>query len=459
MVAFSLLGLAAWTAVFGPATATAAATAPPRECRAEVVRPEHSERSARFVAWLKAHPDEAPSGYTFQDLFPEPGSVGGGSPCGLRCSDPAKVFIADVDNDGKDEYLVTTTGGSAGYLVLTVFRAEVEGWTRMEAPQELVHATHPFFDLLANEESLVVRFCGSTYVTLEGGVDVYDWRKAYLWQDGAARPVCDAAWLAEQRRFFQQLFDHRLFDAAYGFLNGAQAACQPPPDRSLWLWMESDLALAAYSMGTYRSCLRHVAAARQSPGFGSAAPALRQALAANDSRCGHALSQAAAARYDYSWLRKFRGSRDQQFAPDRQGKGLLSAAVPDLEFEGGAAFRDVLAARLGVPQGIEFYSDRYFVLAGCMPHSCDEKGVIWVDLAAQRSIVLIEATLYDKSAYTEPPLKHVVALGSTTIEASDVPQQFWEQVAKVRPGTAVLYAGPDGRWQTIKVPGWVKTSP
>jgi hypothetical protein len=418
-------------------SAPAAAFSPPaRRCQVEIVLPARGERGARFLAWLKAHPKQAPDSLSPSAL--------------LVRSANERVLIADVDNDGQDEYVVITAEGSGGFLGLGVYRPSGDGWTPMEVPKKLHYATHEFVDPLSHEPTGLVRFCGSTYVVLDGGDGPESWRDAYLWQGGTARRVCDAAWLEEQRRYFQQLFDHQLFDEAYGFLNGAQASCQPPPDPQLWLWMESDLALTAHRVGIDRSCLAHVAAAQRSAAAASASPALQKALGTNARLCSGAARSVA--RYDFSWLRALAKDDGRQYVLDRRLNGLLSAAAPDLELEDGELFRDVLKARIVLPQGIELRDDRYVVMAGCMPHNCDAKGYIWVDLREQRSIVAVDGLFYDPAAADKSRLKHVVALGSNTIEASDVPRQFWQQLGDSLPASPIRYAGPRGTWQEIEVP-------
>ena len=84
--------------------------------------------------------------------------------------------------------------------------------------------------------------------------------------------MCDAAWLSEQRRRFQGLFDRGLYDEAHGFLDGVQESCQDEAAPETWLWMQSDLALASYRMGTFDACLGHVAEAEKSRGSSSRAP-------------------------------------------------------------------------------------------------------------------------------------------------------------------------------------------
>ena len=64
----------------------------------------------------------------------------------------------------------------------------------------------------------------------------------------------------------------------------------------------------------------------------------------------------------------------------------------------------------------------------------------------------IGAVTYAAAAADKSQLKHVVALGSNTIEAADVPRQFWQQIGDRLPASPILYAGPRGTWQEIEIP-------
>jgi hypothetical protein len=296
-----------------------------------------------------------------------------------------------------------------------------------------------------------VRFCDKVYVTLSSG-GVNPTRLAFLWEGHNALEVCDSGWLKAQRDLFQGLFDRHLYDAAYGFLDGAQAACQPPPDPQLWLWMQSDLALTAARIGQSRSCLDHVQAAERSPAYAAASTTLRKALATNGDHCATSL-RSVPAPYDYSWLRDLRRDPDQQFALDGRFNGLLSAAVPDIKVDDGQAFRDALKARIILPEGITFDGDRSVLLSGCMPHNCGEKAYIWVDLVAGKSIVAMDAMIAAGSQSQPGEFASLLALGSTSIVADEVPAGAWKALEWLEPGAQIRYAGPGGEWKEIKVPG------
>lgn len=440
-MAFALLAIS--SGALRAAPPAGGATPEPKACRAEVVRPDHGPDAGRFVAWLRAHREARPD--------PEhPGEI----------LAQAEVLIADIDNDGQDEYVLVPERW--------IYKRSGDGWALVETPEELVEA-RGYYDSLRDEATPLLRFCGRTLVALAGGAGPNPWRQAYLWQGGKVKPVCDAAWLEEQRRSFQELFDRGLFDRAYGFLEGATSSCLPPPDPALWRWMESDLALAAHRMRTHRTCLEHVTAAEKAPAA-VADPVLARALANTRRLCTAALAAGPAA-YDYTWLlaleRNLKRNPWAEIVSDPHFNDLLSAAVPDVKFKDGEPFRDVLELRLGKMGGIKAFGDRSLVVSGgCMPHDCGSQYAwVWVDLQRQRSIVVTVASLDGRTAEESESL---LALGSNTIPAAQVPAEFWTQMDEVLrqasggldvklsdfvgDGMRTVYAGPDGRWADIALP-------
>ncbi len=232
-------------------------------CKVEPVLPETGPRRARFLDWLRAHPGQAGAGA-------EP--------------ERAELLLADVDNDQVDEYVLATPRGAAGGVALEVFRAAGTGWTRTEPPP-FGPLVRPYRDPLSGQSPALVRFCGHVYVNLRGGEGAGVFPDTHALEDMEWRPVCAAPWLAERRREFQRLFDLHRYGEAHAFLDGVARACRPQAKPRTWLWMQSDLALAAVRMGDPATCLEHVAAAEQSPDLPRAGPTLRKAVAANAALC------------------------------------------------------------------------------------------------------------------------------------------------------------------------------
>jgi hypothetical protein len=47
---------------------------------------------------------------------------------------------------------------------------------------------------------------------------------------------------------------------------------------------------------------------------------------------------------------------------------------------------------IGVPQGISLDQSRYMTVTGCVPHDCGDRGLIWIDTAADKTTLIFAAT-------------------------------------------------------------------
>src|SRR5713101_2003223 len=181
---------------------------PAPACGLEVVRPETGPRRDGFMAWLATHAAEL-----------------GGEVAARAAADSLGSFelrIADLDNDGAEDYVLTAHVGSGGYLDLYLFRRAGEGWAlAQDSPldQDPMVGANDYDDRASDQRQVLVRFCGRTFLTLLGGTAPNWSREAWMWKGGTFHRVCDADWLAEQRREFQRLFDLAQYDAAHGFLD------------------------------------------------------------------------------------------------------------------------------------------------------------------------------------------------------------------------------------------------
>jgi hypothetical protein len=405
--------------------AGAAGTAAPRpdDCRVEVVRPDVATARAEFLAWLRANWKQA--GWT------EGAVVLGDDPAGSL--DAYSLFVVDVDNDGALEHVLTATQGSGAYLALWVFRPAPGGW-RLDAENALddpLSMAHEYGDPLGDGSRLFLRVCGRTFIQLAEGIYPGSFPAPLVWERGKVGPACAAAWVKEQRRVFRALFDRKRYDVAYGLLGGV-AGCAETTDPQTWLWIQSDLAAAAHRIGTYDDCLRHVSAARASPRFSSATPALRTALDTNARLCERARSSESASGYDFSWLREWASDPARQIAVDPRFAPLLRAVVPDAP--NAKELREDLKLAVYLPEPTQVRDGRYVVVSGCQPHNCENKGLIWVDTTARKAIFAMAGIL-----------------GSRQIPSGAIPPQFWDALRDLGPGlwpydgTDVIYIEPDGK--------------
>jgi hypothetical protein len=399
-------------------TILAAAPAPTRSaCRTEVVAPATGPRVDALVAWLAAHSWE-----------------------GAHLLDEGRfrgdARIADIDNEGAEEYVLSAVEGSGSYLSLWVFRPAGEGYAPVPVPDDLEGARE-YGDLVTRESRLVERFCGLTYLNLSAAGASTSGKASYLWRGGTLRRACGTEWLREQRRQFQALFDRKQYRAARPLLEGL-GVCAGEPDPELWLWLQSDAALAAQRVGTHGECMDLVDDARKSPAYARGSAAVRRALDANNASCRQSRDRLRTrAGQDFSWLLELESDPERQFVLDDRFEALLTSIVPDVRIEGDRLLDD-LRLNLWLPQGTRVLGRRYVVLLGCRPHDCETKGFAWVDVVGKRSAV-----------YT---LGH---LASTTFVAHEVPQEVWAQLAEtIGPpeGTELVFVDAQGRTSPVVVP-------
>jgi hypothetical protein len=399
----------------------AAARPATKPCTAEVVRAD--ERATRaLVAWLGDHGKEVGWGEDQEYLLEEPAVSG------------LSVLVVDVDNDGTSEHVLTSHQGSGGFLYAWVFRTAGTGYSLVKTPlDEPLQGGHDYYNPQTEQSELFVRFCGRTYVRFAVATGPHPAPLTYVVESGSARHACDTEWLKHERRTFQKLFERGRYDAAHGLLRGVQQSCATAADPELWLWMQSDLALTAHRLKAEATCREYVARAESSAAWTRGSEGVRKALATNGRLC-------AAARpsipYDFSWLKTLVRDPADQFVLDPRFDGLLSAIVPDATLEGGTLLREALKLSLWLPEPIELVGERTLVLSGCEPHNCGNRGLVWIDLAEKKALVVTGGLV-----------------ASTGFEAKSIPPAFWEK-AGLPSGTRTVFIGPGGARQEIVTPRW-----
>jgi uncharacterized protein YecT (DUF1311 family) len=78
-----------------------------------------------------------------------------------------------------------------------------------------------------------------------------------------------------------------------------------------------------------------------------------------------------------AWLLAYRGKSTNELAWDGRTQRLVETLVPS------SVSAKVLPALGGPPDPVFVASDRYVSASACRPHSCTEKGFIWVDTQAR----------------------------------------------------------------------------
>jgi hypothetical protein len=251
------------------------------------------------------------------------------------------------------------------------------------------------------------------------------------------RRACGTEWLREQQRQFQSLFDRKQYRAARPLLEGT-GVCAAEADPVLFLWLQSDAALAAQRAGAHGECMDLVDAARKSPAWARGSAAVRRALDSNHASCRKARDRLRTREgQDFSWLLELEADPDRQFVFDDRFEALLTSIVPDVSIRGDR-LRDDLRLNLWLPGSARVLGRRYVVLTGCRPHDCESKGFAWVDVVGKRSAVYAHGHL-----------------ASTSFAAREVPPEVWAQLTEtIGPpdGFELVFVDAQGRTSTIVVP-------
>jgi hypothetical protein len=400
------LAIAVWMAA--PATA----------CRTEVVAPVTGPRIDALIAWLSAR--EWDGAHLIEDG---------------RFKGDAR--IVDIDNDGADEIVLSAVEGSGSYLGLWVFRPTAGGgYTPVGIPDDLEGA-HGYRDVQTGEDQLVERFCGATYLNLSVSAASTSAKVTYVWRNGTLRRACGNDWLREQRRVFQAHFERKEYGGARPLLEGT-AACVSEADPELWLWLQSDAALAAGRLDAHAECMELVDAARKSAAWARGSAAVRRALDTNRATCVRSRDRLRTREgQDFTWLLGLEKDPDGQFVLGERFEALLTSIVPDFRIDKDW-LRDDLRLNLWLPQGTRVIDRRYVVLTGCRPHDCESKGFAWIDVVGKRSAVYAFGYL-----------------ASMSFAASEVPREVWTQLTETlgpHPGTDIVFVDARGRATKMVIP-------
>ena len=347
------------------------------QCVYDIVRPDTSKASEAFVAWLKPQAD---------DLFGRDEVANG------------DVFIADLNNDGSDEFLFAWHEGSGSYLNVLVYRRAGDKWSQIDPLpfEDKLQAPHEYSGPLLAEPQLVARLCGKTIINLMGGIEPNYYPDSFIWEGHAIKPICSAPWLTHHRAAAADLVKRGMLDEARVLLNGIAQGCE-----------------------------------KESP---ADVRAINEDIAA----IARTTAAASAASYDFSWVMaeaKFRP--EHQLVLDPKFGSMLVAIVPDKQLE-HESLRGALKKSVWLPDDPKVIDDRYVVISGCEPHNCGNKGFVWIDTATKQAIAMTGGMLASK-----------------TTEASKIPAIFWEQTLDAVgewPDEDIEFIGPGGKATAVRAP-------
>jgi len=365
----------AWAGCLPAQAATQPASQP---CQYQIVRPDTSQAASRFRAWLKPQAE---------DLF------GGDQP--LANGD---VYVADLDNDGKNETLFAWQEGSGSYLNVLLYRQAAGTWSLVkDLPfDDQLQLAHQYSGPLMKEPQLIARLCGKTIINLSGGLEPNYYPESLIWEGGKVRPVCSAPWLARHRAAAADLVKADMLDEARVLLNGVQQGCEKE------------------------------------------SPADVRAIKEDVARIARTTAAASAATYDFSWLmNEVKKNPDGQIVLDPRFGAMLVRIIPDAQLE-LVSLRGALKKSVWLPDDSKIIDGRYVLISGCEPHNCENRGLVWIDTATKQAIAMTGGVLTSK-----------------TTDPSKIPTAFWEQTLEAVgdwPDEGIDFIGADGKTTAVKKP-------
>ena len=117
---------------------------------------------------------------------------------------------------------------------------------------------------------------------------------------------------------------------------------------------------------------------------------------------------AIAASRDAAWTRAFASAtlsssvtdsvgRENDLNWDPRFKSLLKASFPQKQsiwFEQGKliSLPEMIQKFIGVPGEVLLDDSRYLTLDGCVPHDCDDRGMLWIDSGANPAVLIFAGT-------------------------------------------------------------------
>jgi hypothetical protein len=291
--------------------------------------------------------------------------------------------------------------------------------------------------------------------------------EGYLWKDGRTVRACDADWTAYQRARFKESYDRNLYDIAKGTLVGHLATCGDGLSPEVRLAVLSDVAVTSFHLGDFKSCLRTVKEARQMPGFASSRS--KNALVFNEAQC--AQPPAEKRPNDFHWL--LDGKPGSAATQKEHDEALLAATVPEIDLENGKLdkrarywvktlrgtgietsgivrsntkfdLRGLVRDSLWVADDIKIpvVQNRYVILSGWMPHSAENRAMLWVDVQAGASVFAVN------------DFHDCFLAGSRTLGVGELPAEFkvafarWKALQPLKHSCAYFV---DGRKPTVDV--------
>jgi hypothetical protein len=144
-------------------------------------------------------------------------------------------------------------------------------------------------------------------------------------------------------------------------------------------------------------------------------------------------------QYDLAWVRTFT-SADKKNS-DNKWDPRFRALIKQSFDQRQTFWRDhgrfltlpeLVMEFIGIPEGVSLEQDRFVTMAGCVPHACSARGMVWIDTKGTgRPLVLFVAPQDVSTEQTEKrALQHLWVFSSVELNWQKMPPQFEASFAR-----------------------------
>lgn len=370
--------------------------------------------------------------------------IEGDFPNGLESLDGYK---ADINNDGKLEYIFLDHQGSSGGLVIFVYGEDEQGVHEIIKPTSVYDCGGEFVNPLTHENEFLVSAQGKTYMCFNGNTYQEPVRSVCLWKNDKINRYVDSFWIDQQRKLFKALYEHKRYLSAYVLLRIFEQKNRKSIDPQIDLWLRNDMALEAFKCGLPQTSLNVINDIKKEPAFKQAKPLLKRSVKTNEDLCLVTIEKdktcGSKGKYDYNWLLSYRHSHGE-IAWDERCDAFLSAVIPDIAIL-NVAVSDYTIPNLAINEQLPwsavaknyFYGPGEFTVAGpyvffdgFWPHNANNHGFVWCDIQNKVSVAAFASCHYSWDENVADEQKGSLALMSRSLLVEELPSHFYTSLAQ-----------------------------
>ena len=247
------------------------------------------------------------------------------------------IYRGDFNNDGVEEWIYASNGGSSKVLHVEAYIKTEETWREIDFPLDT---------WVGRNDELFGLFCGDTVISLDNG---------YIWKANVIEPYCQVDWVTSAINSANE----RIADNQF-------------------VWAEQRLNSLPQECGGYLTGEQLVEISKAKNALASA----QNSIAIRDFKW---VKDSLKNEVDFNSIR-----RDDRF--DSMVTAITNSTVfRDYLLTNLSGSSPVVRCSDGtcIVQKIKFQADRYLSMTACRPRSCGDNGFLWVDLKSNEGIAAI----------------------------------------------------------------------